>query len=609
MRPIQRLFPAAVALLVVALGVLAAPTPGEGAPGTRPCSAEDKAVLHSGWPEAQPTFVVPISNPISEEDFFAAEDEEATVTRGVFRRGERGTVVRKKPAAKAGPKSKPAGLKFFPGLATLDPIAAVSSNFIVMTDAGSDPNAPGGGGRIIFLAKAEQKNNKQAVPLAPGPGGAPTKLTLTQFFGGLIAPTNPDGSVNQNNINCHLGLGPSPLIGCNSTKPPPAVADTWRPQDACVDEFYDARVFYRADDKRFVVVAHARNAIWNTADWMEKSQQDFDDHGLSDAEIQKLYDAGPEARRYIAIAVSRSEDPRDGFNEYITTTSNYADWPLAAVGENGIVAGHRSPPESGKPAIIWFSLGQTENNVSSPAYKEFGLSDFGGAGSPKPVSPYGGADGVLWFLNDETSPTRIDALPDDTNVSGATPVGTTVAPPHGALQGNGISTPPVYRDGRICSATALRVEQDPLRNSIRVVCVVVDHAGGAITASASGQGARDRVFGLSAPQDAVGDRVSYEDPALTVNKNGDILIAYARFGAKTKDPLKPEARYTLWYHDESKPRRSRVLKLGESVCCPHARVDLMSAVVDPDDDTSVWLTDMYANGGSAMSTVIGRVKP
>ena len=268
----------------------------------------------------------------------------------------------------------------------------MSPNFIVETDAGSDDNAPGGGGRIIFLGKAQQKNNKQAVPLAPGAGGAPTKLTLTQFFGGLIAPTNPDGSVNEGNINCHLGLGPRPAIPCDSTNPP-LPTDSWHPQDACVDEFYDARVFYRADDKRFVVVAHARNAIYSTADWMKKTQEDFDDHRVTAAGIQTLYNSGPEARRYIAIAVSRSEDPRDGFNEYITTTSNYADWPLAAVGENGIVAGHRSPPESGKPAIIWFSLGQTENNVSSPAYKEFGLQDFGGAGSPKPVSAYGTAKG------------------------------------------------------------------------------------------------------------------------------------------------------------------------------------------------------------------------
>ena len=35
----------------------------------------------------------------------------------------------------------------------------------------------------------------------------------------------------------------------------------------------------------------------------------------------------------------------------------------------------------------------------------------------------------------------------------------------------------------------------------------------------------------------------------------------------------------------------------------------MSAVVEPDNDTSVWMTDMYANSASGMSTVIGRVKP
>jgi hypothetical protein len=586
------------------------PTRAEGAPGTRPCAPDDKAVLHSGWPEAQPSFVVPIANPLSEEEFFGEDDDEPAVTRGVFRRGERGRVVRKNQAAKAGPKSKPAGFKFFPGLAPLDPIIAVSPNFIVMTDAGSDPDAPGGGGRIIFLDRAQQQNNQGATPLAPGPGGAPTKLTLTKFFGGLIAPTNPDGTVNQNNINCHLDLGASAPIGCDSTKPPAEVRDSWRPNHACVNEFYDARVFYRPDDQRFVVVAHARNSIWSTADWMKKTAEDFAEHGLNDFEIQKLYDSGPEARRYVAIAVSRSADPRDGFNEYITTTSNYADWPVAAVGENGIVVGHRSPAETGKPSIYWFSLTAAENNVSSPAYKEFSKQDFGGAGAPKPVTSYGDAKGLFWFVNDRTTPTRIDALPDDANVSGATPFGSAVSPPHGALQNNGISTPPVYRNGKVCSATAIRVEDDPLRNSIRVTCFRVDHPSpSSITVSASGQGARDRVFGLNAPQDAPGDRVSYEDPVLTVNENGDILIAYARFGAKTKDPLNPEARYTLWYHDESKPRRSRVLKLGESDCCPHARVDLMSAVVDPVNDATVWMSDMYARNDATMSTVVGRVKP
>ena len=119
---------------------------------------------------------------------------------------------------------------------------------------------------------------------------------------------------------------------------------------------------------------------------MKKTQERFDDHRVTAAGIQTLYNSGPEARRYIAIAVSRSEDPRDGFNEYITTTSNYADWPLAAVGENGIVAGHRSPPGSGKPAIIWFSLGQTENNWFSlaqpatpraPGLRRCGLAEAG----------------------------------------------------------------------------------------------------------------------------------------------------------------------------------------------------------------------------------------
>lgn len=567
---------------------------------TPPCSPFARAVLHSGWPEAQPGFAVSIAQPLADP----FEVEAKASARGAFRRGERGVIVRKKRPPKAGPTSKPPGLRFYPGISPLDPIVAVSKDFIVATDAGY----------ITFLAK-KQTNNQVAAPLAPGANGAPTSMSLTQFFGGLIAPTNPDGSVNQNNINCYLGLDRSGLFSCDPTNPPLLPPDNFHPQDACVSQFYDTRVFFRPDDQRFVVIAQARNRLWSTADWMKKTPQYFADQGLTQSEIQKLYDSGPEARRYIAIAVSRTPDPRDGFNQYITTTSNYADWPLGAVGEDGIVVGHRQKPESGKPAIYWFGLTAAENNVVSPPYKEFGLPAFGGDGAPKPVAPYGDAEGLFWFINDQSSPSRIDALTDEADLSAATPSGTSFTPPHGKLQNNGIASTPVYRDGRVCAATGIRVENKPFRDSIRVTCTGVSRSGrAAISASTSGQGVRDRVFGLNAPQDAPGDRVSYENPALTVNKDGDILIAYIRFGAKTKKPLKPEARYTLWYHDEAKPRRSRVLKRGEGVCCKSEdsrRIDLMSAVVDPSNDAAVWMTDAYAKGSrkTSLSVVVGRVKP
>ena len=81
---------ATILLLAVAVGVPTElrPTPAEGAPGTRPCTGDNKAVLHSGWPEAQPQFVVPISSPLSDEELVEAEETE--VTRGVFRRGDAG---------------------------------------------------------------------------------------------------------------------------------------------------------------------------------------------------------------------------------------------------------------------------------------------------------------------------------------------------------------------------------------------------------------------------------------------------------------------------------------------------------------------------------------
>ena len=61
-----------------------------------------------------------------------------------------------------------------------------------------------------------------------------------------------------------------------------------------------------------------------------------------------------------------------------------------------------------------------------------------------------------------------------------------------------------------------------------------------------------------------------------------MLVAYGRFPVQTQDPLFPEVRYTVWYHNEAAQRSSNLLKKGEasSAETPSKRMDYATAVVD-----------------------------
>ena len=144
-------------------------------------------------------------------------------------------------------------------------------------------------------------------------------------------------------------------------------------------------------------------------------------------------------------------------------------------------------------------------------------------------------------------------------------------------------------------------------------------------------GVVDWFFGRNSPTDNPADLVTYDVPHLAVNKDSNVIFVYGRTGVKTASPLPPEARYTLWRHDESKQRSSALLQAGSwqptwnydasstdgippettPTAITHAyKLDYSTAVVDPVDDTTFWVIHEYADGAkSNWVTVIGVVDP
>lgn len=430
-------------------------------------------------------------------------------------------------------------------------------------------------GRIAFYDR-----NGNALP---SKAGESTNMSATSFFSGFLATTNPDGSPNPDNINL---LAPHEI-----------------------NEFYDTRVCYDAPSRRFVILSAARRSPWMPT------------------------------TRYFAFAVSLTEDPRDGFQQYMTTESNFRDFPRVTVQGDRLLVAHNASgqaEEGDTPILYAFHYPSVRQGVPDPPNWQYYPGDLNGAARVFLVSHHGSSSGMTFVfdIRDGDPKLRIAAFPTagqpglapnpvfaDATLSSQAPW----PGPFGVFRNNTL-----YLAGQV-EITARVPNVAPPRNSIRTIRIPL----GTITSSqisVNAAGIVDRIFGLNAPSDDPSDKVTYDEPGLAVNKFGDVCFVYGRTGVTTKQPLFPEVRYSVWFHGEAQQRRSRLLQAGtfqpiwfydpdddkgplppETVATPvtHAyKLDYATAVVDPVDDVTFWMIHEYADGASqSWKTVVGVVNP
>ena len=420
--------------------------------------------------------------------------------------------------------------------------------------------------------------------LLPSKNGEKTSLSATEFFSAFWEPKRPDGTVNDANVNAHLGF-PSNTLTVDPQKDPSG-------QLGAINEFYDSRCCYDRASRRFIFLSAARNQLW------------FNDPKTNPG---GKYDGC--VRRYFAFALSKTEDPRDGFNQWITLESNYADWPRMSLANGSFLVAHNSP-ESGKPFATVFRYSDMQADKAAPANWRYYAADFPSSAKVLPVSIYGDSFGASYFVG-VTKPTwnpiKVYGFSTPSSWNSKAPLYTADID---------LSTPmdfhidnPKFRNHAIYFCSNLKVVSD--RYHVRVARVPTVWAGNKIVCS-TGAGYWDHYFGRNGPGDAPDDLVSYLRPALAVNKNGDCAIVYGRVGVTTAKPLYPEARYSLFYHNESKPRPSSVLRTGDFSPSKSItdRLDLVNATVDPIDDTTLWFCHGYAKKSvNDYMMVVGKVKP
>jgi len=505
---------------------------------------------------------------------------------------ERGSVGRLRVPQRATDSTSPQwSFRFQPGVEGVDPMVAVGEKSVVVTQDH----------RIAFF-------DKQGNPLQPK-FGVPTNVSATNFFRAFWAPKLKDGTVNQSNINLHLGAASA---ACDATVDPPS--------SPCIWEWYDTKVLYDRITKRFVILAPARNL------WKNTTKPGYENPNGIWNDL---------ARRYFAFAVSRTQDPRDGFHQYMTmgiAGSNYSDGPRIAVSNGSLIVAHASP-ESGKPVAYVFSLQDAAAGKLTVGNFTYAASAIGGGGVV-PVTSFGDSGGLTFLVRaNKTKNVTVFAFPQPANAS--------TAP---ALQQDAVSVDwvlgtaslkaPVYRNGTIYGTSMVEVtplvpNQKPQRMCVRVLRIPVEKVSQAAINVPSNK-LSDICFGRSAVDDAPTDLISYELPAIAVTKAGDMIIVYGRIGIETVQTLYPQVRYSAWYHGEAKRRWSRVMQLGnwalpatkhtyggqtETIATAthyydKGRLDFAAATVDPVDDATIWMIHAFGSQSyGGLKAVIAKVKP
>lgn len=398
-----------------------------------------------------------------------------------------------------------------------DPMIAVGKDHIVAIDGGS----------IWFL----DKNGPNAGKALPPKGNVTkTVFSASEFFSQLWMPFKADGSPNPSSVNRHLGLPDDPDWKCNpdtdvvTTKPD----GTSEPiKGVCINDFYDNKVVYDAQTSRFVITSAARNNLW------DKLGPEDDAVGCrppADGEDDDLFTRCQIfPRRNIALSVSKTDDPRDGFHQWIITDSNYSDGHVAAVA-NGyllITANGRKPQvgvSQGEPLLYAIEMADLANGAVKPRNNAYSKLHFADAVSLRPAHQVGDSDGFAYLLARPSNDIHgsaaavtqyVYALPKRTTKSFPTPIEMKVDLdlPLG-LASHNLS---MYADGLLFNAYHF-----PTPN-MRLVRIPVTVSGG--TPSVSNNAAKG-FLDVAVDDTAGGGSLTAASPAIGVTAAGDAGVIY-----------------------------------------------------------------------------------
>ena len=462
------------------------------------------------------------------------------------------------------------------------PMAEATRMVIEGPRLGHDPGvAVGDRYLMVYTAHAYQLLDKETGRPLPAEGDdeVPVASDFNTLFSPLWAPRDKRGEPNADSVNHRLRMAPGDPLPCDP-------ADPLGPgSPACIREFYDSRAVWDPVRRRFWIESAARNHLWFCTPSPTEP--------CTDRKWSKT-----QPRRFLAVAVSRTEDPRKGWHRYVLV-DEYADWPKMAVSDRYLVLGHMTSPHVYVFDADRLAAGNPDRGPVRLA--KLGASSFPGARFIDPVNHHGPTGDVTFLVGTDGT--------DRLTLFGLVPVEgrpAVIAAPRLAV-GHPLDTflnNAVYRDGRmyLTRDECAPGEGCPRRIRVLRVPVQLDKGGMALRASTDpALGYLDAVIGGREPDDPPDTVADYVKPVLDVAAGGDAVVAFARRGFRTRSPLPFELRYSVLYHGEAAPRPSVLVRRGTWAEAPDiddngkAGIDLAGAAIDPADDRTVWFSHAVAD--------------
>ena len=458
----------------------------------------------------------------------------------------------------------PTGAGKSPGLSLLgegispanqDPQLAVSPHYVLVLSTGA----------YVFYDRATNK-------ALAGNGCVPVNALFTNLFAPLMLQKDPaTNATNPAYINDHLELGGAAHFKCNAS-------DT----SGCVNEVYDARAYYDYDTNRFWIVAAARNQIWTPCDNKGTCPSGCGPNQLCGSS-NTCSNCGDEARRYLFVAVSKTEDPRQGFWQY-ALVRDYADWPLFSVRNDRLILSHKA----GKRLYVFDSKKLIAGTTTDAFLGQYKDDSFPESWEISTVTQYSDADGLSLILGKTDSSVTVYAFKDPTKplVKNSLHL---ASEPYWRMQ-------PVYR------FTKFYFTDDPSDGATGRMKIETHR----LTANLNGSPVQvgtltDDVFTFK-KSDA-----SLRMSGVLIEESGAAIVWYAEFPTSG---AAPEARYRVLYGNESSFRDSALLRKSEKAITQSSYVGdkQVGGACEP-GKLGFWIIHHYTNAAGAKLEAVGKVEP
>lgn len=453
--------------------------------------------------------------------------------------------------------------------------------------------------------------DKEGVPLSGGGLSASGRLPLEQMFAEFVrtSPVTP-GQEAPRDVNQYIGFPEA----CDGPAYP-----TTSENGYCVSTApYDTRVHFDPVGGRFVILANLRNRLWS-----DYFSNQYANPELSDAELYAMdmddydgcgvYEESPGSntlvpegahcklpRRLLALAVSRTADPRDGFFTWVFLENNYRDWPWMAIDDGWIILSHKGGEQPQGPAATLVSLADLRVGKARPQYINYYAPDLGGRVRVEPPQQVGTWPGNSLVVDMSADDWWFFALPHPPQPYAKQPAAMLAATLEDASGFSREKT--VFRNDMLHLVGAIETESTSHVRHIRMPLFLL---GGQPTISTSTN------WGYVTDTFLPPFGKLLDAPMVAVNGADETLMAWGFAGTDPNAAVPPGVQHEMLRTGASDWDLRAVFREGDGYAegLPSQQLKAISAAVDPVDDRTFWVTHKYGTALGQWGVVVGAVDP